>query len=308
MELESAKGHVWKKGRFWYVTYYRDGKRHRKKAGPSKEVALALLHHIQAEIMKEKYLSIQEPIPISFADLAKRYLEDYSRVNKAPRSYRRDVEILQVLQQYFTGNVAGISMEDVEDYKKWRQKHRFAENVLQEREVAATTINKELALLKSILDTAVRWGYLRENPAKAVKLLKESARSKHQIALTPDEIHQLLQACPPRFRPVVVCAVHTGMRRGEILSLQWANPSKDQRGQNVVDLDARKITPVQAKTGEGRVIPMNDTLFEMLKQLRTENPDADYVFPSSRAAQYQNVTKVFNRAVARAGIRKVRFP
>lgn len=59
------------------------------------------------------------------------------------------------------------------------------------------------------------------------------------------------------------------------------------------------------KTGETRTVYINHTLLETLKKI--EPMPGGYFFPSSRRARYTNITKVFNNAVRRARIRKVRF-
>jgi integrase len=80
-----------------------------------------------------------------------------------------------------------------------------------------TTVNKEVALLKAMLNRAIAWGLLDTNPILRVKKLPEPEGRVRYLA--PEEIERLLAACPPHLRPIVVCALHTGMRRGEILGL-----------------------------------------------------------------------------------------
>ena len=66
---------------------------------------------------------------------------------------------------------------------------------------------------------AVEWKVLSDNPARGVKMFKETGRRLRY--LTPDECQLLLDACSPTMKQVVTLALHTGMRKSEILNLIW---------------------------------------------------------------------------------------
>ncbi len=296
MTLDSAKGHIFQKKKrgAWYICYWIHGKRKYKQAGRSKEIARALLIKTQEEIARGQYLSIEDLQPISFANLGKKYLEIYSKVNKALRSQKRDAEAIKALAEHFTGPVAAIDYSTVEEYKGWRKGQG----------VRATTINKELAILKHIFGQAILWGFLRENPAAKVKPLRPGPESRHEIALTPEEVEELLATCNSLLRRVVFCALHAGMRKEEILSLRKEIEAGEQPA-NRANLKARIITLTGTKTGETRTVYINDTLLGVLKKI--EPLPGGYFFPSRRQQRYTNVTKVFNNAVRKAGIRTIRF-
>jgi integrase len=74
-----------------------------------------------------------------------------------------------------------------------------------------------LACLKHMLRKAVEWDYLKANPAKEIRFLKEPpGRLRY---LTPKEAKALLKACSVHLRPIVVTALNTGMQKSEILRL-----------------------------------------------------------------------------------------
>ena len=80
--------------------------------------------------------------------------------------------------------------------------------------VQPETVNKKLNCLKVMLNKAVAWGYLRTNPLKGMKGLKEPpGRLRY---LTAEEKDRLLEACAvsASLRPIVELAIHTGVRQG----------------------------------------------------------------------------------------------
>jgi integrase len=98
---------------------------------------------------------------------------------------------------------------------------------------------------------------------KRVERFSERGRAR-ETYLTAEESRALVANCSPGTRDIVLTAIHTGMRRGELLALRWRR----------VDL-ARKEIMVEAaseKTGRGRVIPMTETLHARLVGLRCEHP------------------------------------
>lgn len=94
-------------------------------------------------------------------------------------------------------------------------------------------------------------------------------------------------------KPIVQIAIHSGMRRGEIVNLQW----KD------IDLKERRIIVENTKNNERRVIPMNDTLYQVFKSLPV-HLHSERVFPDINGKM---VTVAFERACKRAGIGDFRF-
>lgn len=274
---------VYKKGRQWYIDYYVRGTRKRKKIGPSKQVAELALKEVELKIAKGDYLGIYEERKLTFRQFAPEYLA-YSQANKSSTSYGRD----QVTVKHWLTPVFGdrflfhITVAEVERYKQERLET-----------VSASTVNKELNGLKAMLNKAVTWGYLKESPLKGMKGLKEPPGRLRYLA--PEETARLLAACdtPAYLRPVVEVAMHTGMRRSEILALRWSD----------VDLRRRTLTLTHTKNNERRVIPVNDTVAAVLKALpRHLNTDA--LFPGLNGPM---VTRAFWRACRKAGVPNLRL-
>ena len=83
--------------------------------------------------------------------------------------------------------------------------------------------------------------------------------------LRPDEIQRLISNCSDHLKPIVIVAVHKGMRKGEILSLRW-----DQ-----VDFEKGIITLTDTKNDQRRYVPMDETVRSTLREMERKN---DYIF------------------------------
>ena len=166
--------------------------------------------------------------------------------------------------------------------------------VKQRQSVKPAMVNRELALLKHMCTKAVEWGYLKANPLKSVKFLKEPpGRLRY---LTREEMDALITACSSHLRSIVVVALHTGMRKGEILGLTWQD----------IDFGAGTITVHHTKNNEPKVIPMNRTLYEELQRL-PRHLHSDYVFCNPQGQPYDEVKRSFKTACRKAGIKDFRF-
>jgi integrase len=159
---------------------------------------------------------------------------------------------------------------------------------------AASTVNREMTVLKHMLARAVSWEYLGTNRVAGLKPLREPSGRTRFLSL--EEIERLLAACEdsisPCLRSFVVVALNTGMRRNEILgltrrSVDWAN---------------RVATLADTKNGEARYVYLNDAALEALRSL-PPRLDTTRLFPIGP----NQATMLFHRAVKRAGIEDFRL-
>jgi integrase len=268
----------------WLVSYVcAAGHRHREKIGPK---GLAREEHgrLRVKVRREAYCpaAVRRQRPVTVRDLSRRYLE-YATVNK--RSWLTDqYRLVPLLEAFGESLLTDVRPERVERYKA----DRLAS-------VAPGTVNREVALLRRMLALAIEWELLDANPMQAVKGLKEPpGRLRY---LSPEEMTALLDACAPRLRPIVVCALNTGMRQGEILRLQWPQ----------VDLRQRLIRVTHTKTGEARTIPINDALLEELRRLPRRLGAAAVFAKDDTGAPYVDCWRAFHVAAKRAGLKDFRF-
>jgi integrase len=164
--------------------------------------------------------------------------------------------------------------------------------------VGPATINRELSTLKHALTIAASWKLIRQthrDELKAVRMDREPPGRLRYLA-NQDEEDRLLEGCRGRFKALVVVALHTGMRKGELLKLQWDD----------VDLEQGYIHVRESKSGDRRTIPMNETVWSMLHTLRVR-PDIPWVFHTEEGRPYRDTHKTFTWVCKRAKIDNFRF-
>lgn len=168
------------------------------------------------------------------------------------------------------------------------------------------SVNRGLSFLRRVFNWAIRAGHLESTPFKrhGVTIVRLSKESKRTRRLDDGEADRLLAACGPHLRAVVECALATGMRRGEILGLQWADVAL-QAGE--IRLPASKT-----KTATGRTIPISTRLRAILA-LRTTKPGGDamgaddFVFGTEIGTRVLDVKAAWNGACRRAGLTDLRL-
>ncbi len=205
---------------------------------------------------------------------------DYAKVNKI--SWKRDQVSLKNLSEYL-GNtlISDIAPCVIESYKKRRLE-----------KVKNVTVNRELACLRHMFNKAIDWGMIETNPCKKVKLFKEN--NQRVRYLDNQEIDRLYINCSEHLKPIVMTALFTGMRKGEILKLKWED----------VDLIRRIIYIVNSKNGEIREIPINDQLLKLLESLERKS---QFVFVKEDGKPYIDIDTGFKAALRRAKIDNFRF-
>jgi len=167
---------------------------------------------------------------------------------------------------------------------------------------APATVTRYLAALSHALTTAMNeWGWLEDNPMRKVKKPREP-RGRVRF-LSDGERALLLKKCKestdPRLYPVVVLALSTGMRRGEILGLRWPD----------VDLSNGRVTLHDTKNDERRVVPLTGHALAVMRDYATvRRLGTDMVFSQKRKLDGQaDIRPAWKKAVSAADIEDFRF-
>jgi integrase len=148
-----------------------------------------------------------------------------------------------------------------------------------------------------MFNMAIMWGRAQKNPTKGIKFFKEP-EEKDRILL-PEEEDKLFEAIHASkqtlyLEPLVVAAINTGMRRGELINLKWSN----------VDFASCVITVEGTKSGHIRKIPMNIKLTNVL--LGAKN-GTEYVFLNSKGKRCRAFRNTWESVLKKAGIEGLNF-
>jgi integrase len=282
-----------KEGISWKIDYYDPQGRRVKKRFKKKADAEAYLGKVVSSIKEEKYEDIFEKKktpPVTFEELADHYVEIY-RHQRSFHNFKK--QIVQTLREAFgpkqLSEITYLNLEKHRNARKatptWRGETR-----------SDARVNRELAVLKHMLNKAVEWGMLEISPFRKGKRLMFKENNHILRFLSEAEIEALLAACPKHLRPIVETALLTGMRKEELLSLKW-----EQINHGLIHL-------FKTKGGNPRHIPISGRLVEIFQQLRHQNQLRSlYVFCDGKGLRFNTVRRSFATACLKAGISHFRF-
>lgn len=277
---------VYQRGKSWWIEYRYKGKRYWEAVGPDRGLAVDVLAQRKVEIRENRFFpDKQQPKdPVTFHELAKEYIQ-WAKTNKKASTCVRELCIMRAFDVEFEGkHIHEITVLDIERWKSKRKEGRMK----------PATVNRELALLKHLFSMAVRWHKIGENPAREVKRLK--GETKRVRFLMPDEVRILLSNCVGFLKPIIMVAVHTGMRKGEILGLKWPQ----------VNFEQGIISVLDSKNHERRDIPMDETVRSTLKGL---DAGGEFVFHNRNGNQIDGASlyNAFYEALDKSRITDFRF-
>lgn len=162
------------------------------------------------------------------------------------------------------------------------------------RQVKPATVRRELTIVRHIFEVARReWGHpLTANPAAEVRRPADSAARDRRLA--PGEYARLMQAVAGCYNksiePIIVLAIHTGLRRSELLGLSWRR----------VDLERRLAHIPLTKTGKPRTVPLTGEACAILSNRQRSGDSIFSVSPTALRLAWSRITK-------RSGLVDLRF-
>lgn len=279
---------LYRRGGTYWFNILAGGRRIFQSTGTAnKKLAEKIYAKARLDIEEGRWFDVPEDH--TFEELVKRYTTEHSIPTKSQSSIQRDGYSFKQLSRSFAGmNVKEISPKKIAEHKALRLSDG----------VKPATIGKELQLLSNALNLAVReWEWLEASPFERVKI--DVPDNKMERWINREEESMLLAACPEWLKEIILFAVNTGMRKGEILSLRWPQ----------VDLDNRVITLLVTKNKEKRSLPINETVYQLLKRKMEARKSSGYVFPSGTGTKIisHNLSRSFRIAREKVGLDDVRF-
>jgi integrase len=323
----------------WYARIIRIDEKGNKKQYTQKADNKSHARQLRDKL-SQKYSNFGEQIlngeRMTFRELA----EQYKKRKLIPAKYLNDRKIaglrslqtpigfLNTLIKYLGAKkIKNITPSDIERFKQnrlddpiiFKKKNEDGEFVKVSRDRAMASVNRELALLRSILNDAVYNGWLIRSPFLNAKgLVSLADENKRERVLSFDEEKKLLIACVadmprtyPRngkeisvviksrrkhLKPLIILALDTAMRRGELLKLCWRD----------VDLENRLISILafNTKTAKARTVGMTQRVYDELTELWEQSPkDSDELVFGIK----DTIKRSFSSACHDAGIEGFHF-
>lgn len=211
-----------RKGSDKYYFWYKD------KFGKWKKKASFISNRINAEFEQQEFqraivnrqYGYSEIKNVSFKEFADEYK---SKISIRKKSYGSDLSRMKHLCEYFEKYLLQeVKNKDIDEYIRYRLSCTSARR----KPTSGSAINRELELLKAMFNKAIGWDYLEKNPANKIKKFREENRDR---LLSYDEVNKLIRLAKGHLKSWIILALHTGMRRGEILNLKWEDVHIDEK-------------------------------------------------------------------------------
>jgi integrase len=164
---------------------------------------------------------------------------------------------------------------------------------------AASTLNHLVQILKAAFRWATRKGYLARSPITDGSALRRAKMAQRRRRLLPPEEQTLLAVAGVRLQWLIIAALETACRAGELLALQWADVTMDK-----LTVLVRAFEDGAKKTGCSRLLPMSARLAAVLEMARLDPagrpfPPTAYVFGEFGHRQGR-IKKAWETAVLKA--------
>ena len=262
---------VRKKGAKWYVLVDYHGRRKSKCVG-SREAAEQVRRQVEAKLALGDFsvLNTAEDKKPTFNAYADGWLKDYARI-ECKTSTADGYE--GVLDQYLRPRFGKKLLNEIR-----RDDVKALINDLISRELSRNTIRNALCVIRGLFNYAIEEGLIESNPAARLGRFTRSAKTTEAkgVALTAKEVQQFLRAAKEicsLYHPLLLAAVRTGLRRGELVALQWGDV---QLGGD--DIDSDRFILVQhnyvrrehttTKSKKSRRVDLSRELRRVLVELR----------------------------------------
>ncbi|MCL2331592.1 MAG: site-specific integrase [Proteobacteria bacterium] len=191
----------------------------------------------------------------------KEYFPKHCELSNKPRTRQKNENLFRIqLAPLHNKKMLHINRADIENlHKSLGKKSIYA-------------ANRMLALIKHMYSRANAWGLSTDNPARGIKMFRETSRRRF---LLPDEIPRLFAALEtetnPTFRNYILLSLYCGQRRENMLAMRWDD----------VNLTHNVIYIADTKNNEPQIVPLPEQAVALLHEMK-KTAKSEWLFPSSR--------------------------
>jgi len=186
----------------------------------------------------------------------------------------------QLNGHFHSALLSDINQLSVEGYKRERMK-----------DVAPATVNREIALLKHMFNLAEGWDLFHgRNPVRGVRFLPENNLKLR--TLSEEEEAKLLPCCPQYLRDMVLFALHTGLRSGDLFRLQWED----------INTRENQLRIIVRKTQAELELPLSEQVTGILEKWRTVRCCPYVFFNQLTGDRFHDLKASLNKAIKDAGL------
>src|SRR5262249_16180885 len=209
---------------------------------PSRKLADMVRKKRVPEAIENRWFDRRTVGVMPFSEFVEIYLTRHVAMLKSAKGER--ISILVWKREFGNRPLGQITRAELQD---WQARKRLKNK--------PATVNRLMSRLRHALNKAVEWDLLDENPMEGVRFLPENNARLHYLSM--EQCNHLLEACfASHLRAMVTLALHTGMRRGEILNLQEQD----------IDFASGSIIIRDSKNGQPRHVPMDSTVRDLLSR------------------------------------------
>lgn len=293
---EGTKMNLYKRENgIYYLIYFDNIQNKERRISTKKKIKSEALKFL-TKIRNKSELLQSTKVNYKISDLKNEVLK-YARTNFNKKTVW---EYSNILTKFIdvTGDIfiKDISIKNIEHFKQVRL-----------NDVRPATMNKDIGTLRSAFNYALKLDWINENPFSKVN--KIPIPEKERLSISETELNSLLEVIDVKFlREMVLFAVNSGMRQGEIINLQWQDIDFSNS-----TITIRNKATFKTKTGKMRIIPLTNRLRDILKDIAgipenvlnidLINPEM-FIFKNIRNYKYSAdyITHLFKRYCRKAGL------
>jgi integrase len=235
---------LYKRGKVWHMSFIYKGKRHRKSTETEdRRLAQRIYDKVKGEIAEGKWFERLPGEDKTFHEMMNKFT-----VEAIP-------EKSKVIYQSYLKAISNFLGEDSPLSSITPNRINEMKNHFKAKGEQVASINMKLRILKRMFNVAWKqWEWFNSNPISSISLL--AGANQRDVWLSFEDERRIISHSPDWLKSVITFAINTGCRLTEIISLTWSE----------VNLPNQIILIPHSKNNEKRTIPLNQTVYEVLKE------------------------------------------